>query len=307
LEVIFVDDGSSDGSPRKIEEICRSDPRIRLVQMSRNFGHQAAITAGIDHSIGDAVVVMDGDLQDPPEVIPAMVNRWRGGAKVVYGVREVRAGDPKIKKIAAAVHYRLLRWLSDTDIPLDSGDFRLMDRQVVDALGTMRESSRYLRGMVAWLGFRQEALFFKRDRRFAGAAKYDFRRTLRLSLDGITSFTDRPLKLASQVGIAITLFAGLYGLWIILARLADPDRAQQGFAAIMVTMLGLGGVQLFAIGIVGQYLGRVYTQTKGRPLYIVKKRVGWVEKTRLGPGVGSDRPDAELEEPRESDAPRERP
>lgn len=275
FEIVFVDDGSTDGTRERVRELCAADARVHLIEMSRNFGHQAAITAGVDHAAGDAVVVMDGDLQDPPEVIADMIDRWMGGVDVVYGVREVREGDARLKRAAAAVHYRLLRWLSDTEIPVDSGDFRLMSRRVVDALGQMRERSRYLRGMVAWLGFRQEALTFRRDPRYAGEAKYTFRTLLKLSLDGITSFTDRPLKLASQLGLAVTGMAIVYGAWIIGARLVDPGRAFQGFSAIMVTILFLGGMQLFAIGILGQYLGRVYNQTKSRPLYVVGDRVGW--------------------------------
>ncbi|MEJ2542112.1 MAG: glycosyltransferase family 2 protein [Gemmatimonadota bacterium] len=275
FEVVFVDDGSSDGSRERIRQICARDPRIRLIELSRNFGHQLAITAGIDHSAGDGVVVMDGDLQDPPEVILDMLERWEAGADVVYGVREARLGESSVKRAAASVHYRLLRWLSETEIPLDSGDFRLISRQVADALGEMRESSRYLRGMVAWLGFRQEAVHFQRDPRYAGEPKYNFRSLLKLSLDGITSFTDRPLKLASQLGLSVTGLAVVYASWIIVAKLLDPTRAFQGFSAIMVVVLFLGGVQLFSIGILGQYLARVYTQSKGRPLYVVGRRVGW--------------------------------
>ena len=294
FEVIFVDDGSTDGSREWIRRVSEDDPRFKLVGMSRNWGHQAAITAGVDHSAGDAVVVMDGDLQDPPEVIPEMVERWLAGADVVYGVREVRQGEAGWKKVAASVHYRLLEWLSDTEIPVDSGDFRLMSRRVVDALGQMRESSRYLRGMIAWLGFRQEALPFRRDPRYAGDAKYSFRTLLKLSVDGITSFTARPLRLASQLGLTITLLAALYGSWIVAAKLLDPDRVFEGFSAIMVTMLFLGGAQLFAIGILGQYLGRVYAQTKGRPLYVVSDRVGWAPTPSDSTVV-----DLSLEPPRE--------
>lgn len=270
LELIVVDDGSTDGTTELLADIASQDDFIRVLELSRNFGHQAAITAGIDHARGDVVVVIDGDLQDPPELIPKMVERWRDGADVVYAVRERREGEVFYKRVAAAIHYRIQRWLSDVDIPVDTGDFRLMSRPVVDQLVDLRESSRYIRGLVAWLGFSQEAIPFVRESRHAGDRKYTFRKLLKLSLDGLTSFTDKPLRLASQVGAITTIGALLYGAWIVVARLIDPDRAFEGFSAIMVTMLILGGVQLFAIGILGEYLGRVYVESKRRPLYVVK-------------------------------------
>lgn len=270
LEVIVVDDGSTDGTTELLADLASQDDSIRVLQLSRNFGHQAAITAGIDHARGDAVVVIDGDLQDPPELIPKMVERWRDGVDVVYAVRERREGEVFYKRVAAAIHYRIQRWLSDVDIPVDTGDFRLMSRPVVDQLVDLRESSRYIRGLVAWLGFSQEAIPFVRESRHAGDRKYTFRKLLKLSLDGLTSFTDKPLRLASQVGAITTVGALLYGAWIVIARLIDPGRAFEGFSAIMVTILILGGVQLFAIGILGEYLGRVYVESKRRPLYVVK-------------------------------------
>ncbi len=271
LELVVVDDGSSDGTSEILQEFAASDPSLRVLEFSRNFGHQAAITAGIDKSTGDAVVVIDGDLQDPPELIPKMVERWRDGVDVVYAVREKREGEVFYKRVAAAIHYRIQRWLSDVDIPVDTGDFRLMSRQVVDELVDLRESSRYIRGLVAWLGFTQEAVTFVRDPRFAGERKYTFRKLLKLSLDGLTSFTDKPLRLAAQIGAITTVVALAYGVWIVIARLVNPDRAFEGFAAIMVTMLLLGGIQLFAIGILGEYLGRVYVETKHRPLYVIRE------------------------------------
>ena len=271
LELIVVDDGSTDGTTALLTKMAASDPTIRVLELSRNFGHQAAITAGIDRSTGDAVVVIDGDLQDPPELIPKMVERWRDGVDVVYAVRERRQGEVFYKRVAASVHYRIQRWLSDVDIPVDTGDFRLMSRRVVDQLVDLRESSRYIRGLVAWLGFTQEAVPFVRESRYAGDRKYTFRSLLKLSLDGLTSFTDKPLRLASQIGAITTIGALLYGAWIIIARLIDPGRAFEGFAAIMVTILALGGIQLFAIGILGEYLGRVYVETKRRPLYVVRE------------------------------------
>lgn len=271
FELIVVDDGSTDGTTELLADMASKDDSIRVLELSRNFGHQAAITAGIDHARGDAVVVIDGDLQDPPELIPKMVERWRDGVDVVYAVRERREGEVFYKRVAAAIHYRIQRWLSDVDIPVDTGDFRLISRPVVNQLVDLRESSRYIRGLVAWLGFTQEAIPFVRDSRHAGERKYTFRRLLKLSLDGLTSFTDKPLRLASQVGAITTIGALLYGAWIVVARLIDPGRAFQGFSAIMVTILILGGVQLFAIGILGEYLGRVYVESKRRPLYVIKQ------------------------------------
>lgn len=271
LELIVVDDGSTDGTTELLTKMASSDPSVHVLELSRNFGHQAAITAGIDRSTGDAVVVIDGDLQDPPELIPKMVERWRDGVDVVYAVRERREGEIFYKRVAASIHYRIQRWLSDVDIPVDTGDFRLMSRRVVDQLVDLRESSRYIRGLVAWLGFTQEAVPFVRDSRYAGDRKYTFRSLLKLSLDGLTSFTDKPLRLASQIGAITTIGALLYGAWIIIARLIDPGRAFEGFAAIMVTILALGGIQLFAIGILGEYLGRVYVETKRRPLYVIRE------------------------------------
>lgn len=270
LELIVVDDGSTDTTVPILLQLSADSPSIRVLELSRNFGHQAAITAGIDYSTGDAVVVLDGDLQDPPELISTMVDRWRAGIDVVYAVRESRQGEVLYKRAAASIHYRIQRWLSEVEIPVDTGDFRLMSRRVVQELTGLRESSRYIRGLVAWLGFTQEAVMFVRDSRFAGNRKYTFGKLLRLSLDGLTSFTDKPLRLASQIGALTTLGAFLYMIWIVVARLIDPSRAFEGFAAIMVTMLMLGGLQLFAIGILGEYLGRVYVEAKGRPLYVVK-------------------------------------
>jgi polyisoprenyl-phosphate glycosyltransferase len=271
-ELVLVDDGSTDDSVEIMEKLCADDPRVRLIVLSRNFGHQIAITAGIDHAEGDAVVVMDTDLQDPPEVIAEMVERWREGNKVVYGVRAQRAGESRFKLFTAKVFYRLVNRLSDVDLPLDSGDFRLMDRQVVEALREIREENRYIRGLVSWVGFKQCAVEYERDPRFAGDTKFTFRRMLRFALDGITSFSEKPLRLAVQLGGLTTIAALSLALWITVTKLLRPDTALPGFASLMVVTLFFGGVQLLSIGLLGEYVGRIYREAKRRPLYLVAER-----------------------------------
>ena len=273
-ELVFVDDGSTDGTPGLLRDICASDPRARLVTLSRNFGHQAAITAGVDHAAGDAVVVIDSDLQDPPEVIAEMVARWREGWQVVYGQRRIRDGEPRLRLFVTKVFYRLLNRLSDTPMPVDTGDFRLLDRQVVEVLRSdLRESNRYLRGLVAWAGFRQCAVEFDRAPRYAGAATYTPRRLVGLALDGITSFSVKPLRLAFRMGLVVVVAALVYAGWIVVQRLLWPETAPEGWASVMVAVLFLGGVQLLSVGLLGEYLGRTYRETKRRPLYVVAQRV----------------------------------
>ena len=271
-EIVFVDDGSDDDSVEIMAKLCAEDPRVRLLVLSRNFGHQIAITAGIDHAVGDAVVVIDTDLQDPPEVIPEMVQRWREGWKVVYGVRLQRPGESKFKLWTAKLFYRVMNRLSDVDLPLDSGDFRLMDRQVVDALKAIREENRYIRGLVSWVGFKQCALEYERDARYAGATKFTFRRMARFALDGITSFSEKPLRLAVQLGALTTVAAMLLACWIVVSKLVNPDDALPGFASLMVVTLFFGGVQLLSIGLLGEYTGRIYRESKRRPLYLIAER-----------------------------------
>lgn len=271
-ELVLVDDGSTDDSVAVMEELCAADPRVRLIVLSRNFGHQIAITAGIDNADGDAVVVIDSDLQDPPEVIAEMVRRWREGNKVVYGVRAERAGESRFKLLTAKLFYRLVNRLSDVDLPLDSGDFRLMDRQVVQALREIREENRYIRGLVSWVGFRQCAVEYQRDARFAGATKFTVRRMLKFALDGITSFSEKPLRLAIQLGAVTTFAALLLAVWIAVAKILRPENALPGFASLMIVTLFFGGVQLLSIGLLGEYVGRIYREAKRRPLYLVAER-----------------------------------
>lgn len=273
-ELIFVDDGSRDRSLDLLLEIAADDERLQVIGLSRNFGHQAAITAGIDHASGDAVILIDGDLQDPPEVIPEMIDRWREGADVVYGARIARKGESAFKRGTAKAFYRAIGRLSDTPLPVDAGDFRLLDRAVADVLRDMREETRYLRGMVAWAGFRQEALPYERDERFAGATKYSLRKMIKLGLDGLASFSGRPLVIAAELGAIITVGAFIYLLWIVASRLADPHSVVAGWTSVLVAILFLGGVQLLSIGILGVYVGRVFGETKRRPLYVVARRAG---------------------------------
>lgn len=271
-EIIYVDDGSSDRSLEKLRELAKKDKTVKIISFSRNFGHQAAITAGFDASRGDAIVTIDSDLQDPPEVILDLVKKWRQGAKIVFARRKNRK-DGFLKKASAKIFYRLIDRLSETNIPLDTGDFRLMDRSAVEALKSMREHSRFVRGMVSWIGFRQATVEFDRSKRFSGRTHYPFRKMLKLALDGIFSFSHKPLKAAIWLGI-ITTLAGLgYAGFAVWERLARPERVVQGWTSLTVIVLIVGGVQLVILGVIGEYLGRVYTEEQDRPLYVVGEKI----------------------------------
>jgi dolichol-phosphate mannosyltransferase len=274
-EIVFVNDGSPDDALGALRKIAAADPRVRVIGLSRNFGHQVAITAGLDAARGDAVVIIDDDLQDPPEAIADMVAKWREGYQVVHGVRTERKGEGMFKRWSASAFYRLMQWLSDTPLPVDSGDFRLIDRAVVDALVQMREETRYVRGMVAWAGFRHCEVSYVRDARFSGTGNYNLRRLMHLALDGALSFSVRPLQLMTQFGLLVTVLAALTGLWVVVSRLFDLGMVVPGWTAIMVAVLFMGGVQLVSIGVLGAYLGRVFTESKHRPLYLVAERLGF--------------------------------
>lgn len=274
-EIIFVDDGSSDGSLDVLHRLQADDPRIKVIQLSRNFGHQIAITSGLDNAHGDAVVLIDSDLQDPPEVIADMVEQWRAGYLVVYGVRSSRAGESRFKLWTARTFYRLVNWLSDTDLPPDSGDFRLLDQRVVTELRQIREENRYIRGLVSWVGFAQTSVDYARDPRFAGDSKFTLGRMLSFALDAVTSFSERPLRFAAQVGFVITALTLVLGLWIVAGRLLSPEGSFPGFASLAVIVLFLGGVQLLSIGLLGEYIGRIFRESKRRPLYVVAERRGF--------------------------------
>jgi glycosyltransferase involved in cell wall biosynthesis len=274
-ELLLVDDGSTDRSPEVIRALYEQDPdHVRAVQFARNFGHGIAVTAGMDYARGDAVILMDADLQDPPETILRLIEKWREGYEVVYAVRAQREGETWFKRTTAALFYRVLSWITDVPIPLDTGDFRLMDRRVVDAVGRMRERHRFVRGMVSWVGFRQTGIEYERHERFAGETKYTLRKMLRLAWDGITSFSYLPLQLATYLGFIIAVLNALGILLVIYLRAFTGSEPLKGQATTLVMVLFLGSVQLISLGIVGEYLGRIYNEVKERPLYIVRQTLG---------------------------------
>lgn len=270
-EIVFVNDGSRDKTYSMLNEICDKDKRVKLLDFSRNFGHQIAITAGMDHSIGQCVVVIDGDLQDPPEVIPEMIKKWKEGYDVVYGKRISRKGESFFKKFTATMFYRFLKSMTDVNIPVDTGDFRLIDRRVCEALKHVNEKNRYVRGLVSWLGFKQTAVEFEREERFAGETKYPLKKMLKLAFDGITSFSYKPLKLATYIGAFISLASFLYLFFIIIQRIFFPETLQPGWASILAVSLFFNGITLLMLGIIGEYVGRIYDEAKGRPLYLIRK------------------------------------
>ncbi len=269
FEILIVDDGSTDRTPEKVKKICLNDKRVKLIRFSRNFGHQVAISAGIDRAVGKVAVIIDADLQDPPEVIPRMIEKWSTGYEVVYGVRKKRKGESLFKRVTAALFYRLLRQMTPIEIPLDAGDFRLLDRKVLEELKKMPERRRFVRGMVSWVGFRQTSVEYVREKRFAGTTKYPLRKMINFAIDGILSFSTVPLRISSALGFlsaAVSFLMMMYGL---IVRIFYPSRVMTGWASLFVAVLFIGGIQLICIGILGEYLGRVYEETKKRPLYIV--------------------------------------
>lgn len=270
FELVLVDDGSSDSSPEILDRLAESDPRVCVVSLSRNFGHQTALTAGLDHARGDAVVMLDADLQDPPELIPRMLDHWRRGCDVVYAVREHREGESRFKLATASWFYRLFDKLAQVDLQHNSGDFRLLDRQALDALLSMRERNRFLRGMTVWVGYTQAAVPYKRDPRHAGETKYTLSRMVKFSLDAISSFSHRPLQLATLLGFLISTVAFALIPVVVILRLLGSYLP--GFGSITIAILLLGGIQLIALGIIGEYVGRIYDEVKGRPLYLVRAR-----------------------------------
>ena len=271
-ELIFVDDGSHDSSFAQLQGFAGGDPHVRVLKFSRNFGHQIAITAGIDHAKGDCIVVIDSDLQDPPELVVEMVAKWREGFDVVYAVREDRKGEGRLKLWTASLFYRLLESIVKIEIPVDVGDFRLMSRRAANEFARLREKDRFVRGLVSWLGFKQTGVKYTRSERFAGDTKYPYSKMVKFALDGITSFSTVPLRLAMWLGYAASVFAFIYLASVFVQKLMGIT--VEGWATIMVAMLFLGGVQLICLGILGEYIGRIFNEIKPRPMYIVEEHVG---------------------------------
>jgi len=267
-EVVYVNDGSTDNTLQLMRDIQASDARVSVVDLSRNYGKEIALTAGLDHARGDAVVVIDADLQDPPEVIPELIEQWRNGFEVVYAKRTARDGESAVKKATAAGFYRLIRRVSRVQIPEDTGDFRLLSRRAVGALGKLREQHRFMKGLFAWIGFSQKAVPYRRDQRFAGESKFNYWRLWNFALEGITSFTIAPLKAATYLGLLVATLSFLAAGWVVYKTFVFGDPVR-GYPSLMVVVLFLGGVQLLFIGIMGEYLGRIFNESKNRPLYFL--------------------------------------
>lgn len=274
FEIIYVNDGSRDKSLLLLKALSEKDERIKIISFSRNFGHQAAITAGLDNCSGDCAVIMDGDLQDPPELIPELIEKWKEDYQVVYAQRESREKEPKLKLLTAFVFYRLIKKITKIEIPVDVGDFRLIDRRVVEVLKDMPEGQRFIRGMVAWSGFKQIGVKYNRDERQAGTPKYTYRKSLELALTGITSFSFVPLRVAAYLGFIISGLSFLYAFYVLYLKFIRGATVQ-GWASLMIAVLFLGGLQLITLGIIGEYIGRVGEELKQRPTYVVKEKINF--------------------------------
>ncbi len=268
-ELVLVDDGSTDGSTERMHTIAAQDARVRAIFFARNFGHQIAVTAGMDHALGQAVVIIDADLQDPPEVIPDLIAKWKEGYEVVYAVREVREGETWFKKTTASLFYTLVHKITDVKIPKNTGDFRLLDRQALDVLNSMREKDRYLRGMSAWVGFKQIGVPYHREARYAGSTKYPLKKMIKLAWNAITGFSYVPLQAATYLGFIVAGVSILLIPVVIIVRLVSGSELL-GQATTLISTLFIGGVQLICLGILGEYLGRIYDEVKNRPLYITR-------------------------------------
>lgn len=274
FEVIFVNDGSRDRSADMLDSICHADQRFKALHFSRNFGHQAAVTAGLHAAGGAVVVVIDADLQDPPELVLEMLEHWAGGSHVVYAQKKTRQGVGPVKRAAYYVYYRILNKLTEIEVPPDTGDFCLMDRQIVDLLNAMPERNRYIRGLRAWLGFTQTAILFERPGRYAGTTKYPFRKMMGLAVDGVLSLSKAPLKLAMYFGFFASAVSFLLGLYFVIERLSGGTYLARGWASTIVVILFLGGVQLICLGVIGEFIGRIYDEVKQRPLYVIGRTTG---------------------------------
>ena len=269
-DVLYVDDGSRDDTWAIMQSLAAADPRVGTLKLSRNFGKEAALTAGLDHVDADAAVVIDADLQDPPELIPQLVEQWQAGYDVVYATRSARAGETGLKRFTSAAFYRTMESLSEVPVPRDTGDFRLLSRRALNALSQLRERQRFMKGLFAWIGYRQTAVTYLRDPRMAGKTKWNYWRLTQLAIEGITSFSSAPLKLATWTGLAASVAAFLFGLKVMLKALLHGDPVP-GYPSLMVVILFLGGIQLLALGVIGEYLGRNYNETKQRPLYFIEE------------------------------------
>jgi glycosyltransferase involved in cell wall biosynthesis len=273
-EVIFVDDGSVDGTPRFLDELHRRDARFKVVTFTRNFGHQIAVTAGLDRASGDATIVLDADLQDPPEVALDLIERWREGYEVVYAIRADRRSEPFLRRTVIRFFYRLLHRMAEVELPPDAGDFRLVDRRALDQFRQLRESNRYVRGLFAWTGFRQTGVPYTRDARYAGTTKYPLGKLVTLGVDGMIGFSRVPLRIAVVLGFLVSIGSFIFGLVELGLRIANVG-VVPGWASVIVVMSFLGGVQLLVIGVMGTYVGRIYEEVKARPLYIVREAKGF--------------------------------
>jgi polyisoprenyl-phosphate glycosyltransferase len=287
-EIVYVDDGSYDTTAELLRQLQAEDEHVRVVYFSRNFGHQFAVTAGLAHASGGAVIILDADLQDPPELMVEMIRLWEAGYEVIYGVRTDREGETRFKLLTARLFYRLIRWLSETEIPLDTGDFRLLDRKVVDVITAMPERDRFLRGMVSWAGYRQIGIPYRRAPRFSGETKYPVGKMVRFAFDGIVSFSVKPLRLSTLMGF---IFAGLALLAILyaLAMRLFTQRWVTGWTALIIAILFLGGAQLISLGIIGEYVGRLYGEAKHRPLYLVRETLGMDAPVQAYPRLEASR------------------
>lgn len=273
-EIVLINDGSRDKTAELVDVICNSDEKVKYIEFSRNFGHQTAVTAGMDYADGDAIIVIDADLQDPPEIIPEMIKLWKDGFDVVYGQRTRRNGETIFKKLSAKIFYRFLKSMTEVDIPLDTGDFRLIDRKVCNALKLVNENNRFIRGIISWLGFKQTGVSFERDKRFAGETKYPLSKMLKFAFDAITSFSYKPLKLATFLGFLTSLGGFLY-LFVVIYQRIFMEETIVGWASTLAVTLIFNGVILNILGIIGEYIGRIFDEAKGRPLYLVKKTLNY--------------------------------
>jgi len=286
-ELIFVNDGSKDRSATIIRELSNVHKEVVLIDFSRNFGHQIAITAGMDYARGDAIIIIDADLQDPPEIMLQMIAKWRQGYEVVYGKRIKRKGETWFKKTTAMLFYRTLSALTSVEIPNDTGDFRLIDRKVCDVLKGLKEKNRFVRGLISWIGFKQTSVEFVREERFAGVTKYPFKRMLKFALDAITSFSYKPLRIASYIGFTISFVSFVYLLIVLYQRLFT-ESTTAGWASIVAINLLFNGIILILLGVIGEYIGRIYDETKNRPLYIVREAVGQQDDDKVSVKLPED-------------------